>query len=400
MRDKTITVTLGDDLYIKAPHVFQYDYGLVLVLDGILLPEDYEVHFSNKKHGIAKKAEITEEGVLIPDEYLRSGEDIFAWVYVRNGDSDGYTVYSFQLPVISRSVEQGDNISTVEHNIIDKAMQALDEAVSETRQNVLNYPYVNEENYWMVYNAEQDAFVNTGVRADGTSVFNLTIGDVTTLAPGEDATASVTWDGNIAKLNLGLPSGDASTLVSIHDERSNSKTITINDGADNMAIDELIIKINPIMSGSGEPGPRNIREISGISEISFDHTAGENVTEYVTNFTNSAGVVYSALYKPLTGKLIVDRVLITKRCVDMDNSEFQPGWKNSGIRNVVGTGVSEVYTNQALNIGTCYGIDTTGDNDIIYLDYNHYNRRQSEWINTEIVVQICVMLAELIEYEV
>ena len=132
MRDNTVRVELGNELFVKGPHVFQYDYGLVLIIEGIALPQDYEVHFSNKKHGIAKKAEITQEGVKIPDEYLRSGEDVFAWVYIRNGDEDGYTVYSIQFPVIGRSVEQGDNITPVQHNIIDEAIAALEDAVEKT----------------------------------------------------------------------------------------------------------------------------------------------------------------------------------------------------------------------------------------------------------------------------
>lgn len=398
LRDKTITVTLGEDLYVKAPHVFQYDYGLMLVLDGVQLPADYEVHFSNKKHGVAKKAEVTESGIKIPDEYLRSGEDIYAWVYLRNGDEDGYTVYSIQFPVISRSVEEGDDVSTVQHNIIDKAIEALNEAVEQTEQNVLKYPYINDDHYWMVYDAEQGEFVNTGVKADGESAFDLEIGTVTTLPPGADATASVTWEGQTAKLNLGLPAGDTSNLVSIHDERINTAQVTVYDGADNLGVDNIQIGIEPIQAGSGEPGPRNIRRISGVTGVTLVREAGDDTVTYETSFEDEAGTVYSGVFNPMTGKLAVDRVLVTKRCVDMDNVDIQPGWNNSGIREIVGDNVSGVFTNQTLNVGTSYGVDTTGDNDLLYLDYDHYHMRQSEWKNTEITVQVCVMLAEPVEY--
>ena len=144
MRDKTVTAVLGDDLYVKTSHVFQYDYGLELIIEGVQLPAEYEVHFSNKKRGVAKKAEITEHGAKIPDEYLRSGDNVYAWVYLRNGDNDGYTVYSIEIPVVQRSVEQGDNINPVEHNIIDEAIKALEEAVEETEANVEHYPYIDE----------------------------------------------------------------------------------------------------------------------------------------------------------------------------------------------------------------------------------------------------------------
>ena len=82
----------------------------------------------------------------------------------------------------------------------------------------------------------------------------------------------------------------------------------------------------------------------------------------------------------------------------MNNSSMQPGWRNSGIRELVGANVSRVFTNKVLNIGTSYGVDTTGDNDILYLGYDQYGMRQSEWINTEIIVQACVELAVPIVY--
>lgn len=402
LRDKTITVTLGEDLYVKAPHVFQYDYGLMLVLDGVQLPADYEVHFSNKKHGVAKKAEVTENGVKIPDEYLRSGEDIYAWVYLRNGDEDGYTVYSVQIPVISRSVEEGDDVSTVQHNIIDKAIEALNEAVEQTEQNVLKYPYINEDKYWMVYDAQQEAFVNTGILADGGNLFDLEIGTVTTLAPGAEATASVTWDGDTALLNLGLPAGDTSNLVSIHNEVTGGEdgSVHVYDGADGLGIDSIIVKISPKQGGSGEPSPRNIRAISGTTGITLTQTNNTGSESYEVSFEDTAGIVYSGNYFPIDGRLLVSHVLITKRCVDMDNTSIQPGWRNSGIRDIVGENVSQIFEDQVLNVGTSYGVDTTGENDLLYLGYEQYGLRQSDWINTEITVQICVALPEPVVYTV
>ena len=175
MRDKTVTVTFEEgELYVKGPHVFQYDYGLVLIIDGIVLPQGYEVHFSNKKHGVAKKAEITNEGVMIPDEYLRSGEDVFGWIYIRDGNDDGYTVYSMQIPVIGRSVEEGDNISPVQHNIIDEAIRALEAAVVMTEENVRHYPIIGDNDDWFVYDAFGDAYVDTGIKALGDDGYSPT----------------------------------------------------------------------------------------------------------------------------------------------------------------------------------------------------------------------------------
>lgn len=398
MRDNIITAHAGTKTYIRTDPAFQYDYGLKLMIDGVELPEEFEVQFGNTSSSANKTVTGDASGVLIPDEYLRNGEDIHAYVYLHTNEDDGFSVYHIQIPVIGRAAIDEEEITPIEHHAIDEALEKLAEAVDETEQNVLNYPYINEDKYWMVYDAERDEFVNTGVKAQGDNRFNLDIGTVTTLPPGADATASISWIGDDARLNLGLPAGDTSTLVSIHDERENVATVTVRDGADNLGVDEFRIAIEPIQEGSGVPGPRNIRRISGVTGVTLTHTAGSNTETYETSFGSEAGTVYSGIFDPMTGKLTIDRVLITKRCLDMDNAEVQPGWRNSGIREIVGTGISQVFENQTLNVGTSYAVDTTGDNDLLYLDYNHYNMRQSDWKNTEITVQICVMLAEPIEY--
>lgn len=398
MRDYIITAHAGEKTYIKTDPAFQYDYGLKLVIDGTELPEEYEVQFGNTNSAANKTVVGGADGVMIPDEYLRNGEDIHAYVFLHTNEDDGFSVYHIHIPVIGRAAIDEEEITPVEHRLIDEALEKLAEAVEETDSNVRNYPYINEDKYWMVYDAERGEFVNTGVKAQGDNRFNLDIGTVTTLPPGADATASISWVGDDARLNLGLPAGDTSTLVSIHNELQNIATAEIRDGADNLGVDEIRIAIEPILSGSGVPSPRNIRRISGVTGVTLAHTAGSEANTYETSFESEAGTVYSGVFNPKTGKLIVDRVLVTKRCLDMNNLEVQPGWKNSGIRDIVGSGIAQVFENQTLNIGTSYAVDTTGDNDLLYLDYNHYNMRQSDWKNTEITVQICVMLAEPIEY--
>ena len=104
MRNNIITVHAGKDLYIKTESVFQYDYGLKMVIEGITLPEEYEVQFSNTRSFAAKSVTGGAEGVDVPDEYLRNGEDIHAYLYLHSGDEtqDGYTTLHIQVPVIQR----------------------------------------------------------------------------------------------------------------------------------------------------------------------------------------------------------------------------------------------------------------------------------------------------------
>lgn len=398
MRDNTITATAGDKTYIKTDPVFQYDYGLKLIIDGVTLPEEYEVQFCNTDSAAAKTATGNATGVMIPDEYLRNGEDVHAYLFLHTTEDDGFSVYHIHIPVIGRAAIGKEEITPIDHTEIEEALETMNELVEESEENVRNYPYINEEDYWMVYDSEQGEYVNTGVKAKGDNTYDLTIGTVTTLPPGSQATASLTWEDGNAYLNLGLPSADVSSIVSIYDERTNSNDITIYDGADDYEVSELRILIEPIQEGTGTPGPRNIRRISGVYGTTLVHIVGTDATTYATDFENEAGVVYSALFNPMTGKLTVDRVLLTKNCRDMDNSEVQPGWRNSGIRQLVGAGVSQTYTNQTMNVGTVFGVDTTDENDLLYLPTSAYGMRQTEWINTEINVQICVPLATPIEY--
>lgn len=401
MRNNTVTAVAGEKLYIKTDSVFQYDYGLKLVIEGITLPESYDVHFANTNSAAAKTVVGDATGADIPDEYLRNGEDIHAYVYLKNDEEYGYSVLHIHIPVVDRAAIDTEEITPFEHTYVEKALEIVAEAVHETEENVSHYPYINDEKYWMVYDAEHGEYVNTGVKAQGDNTFNLQIGTVVTLAPGEPATANITWEHGDARLDLGLPAGDPTGLVSIHDERTNATLVTIADGANNMALDEMQIAIPPVQAGSGAPGPRNIRRISGTDDIALTHVTDDETYTYDVSFTGTGkpGTVYSGTYYPMRGKLYVDKVLVTKRCVDMNNSEVQPGWKDCGIREIVGEGVSQVFTGQVLNIGTSYGVDTTGDKDVLYLGVEQYGMRQTDWINTEITVQICVLLPEPIEYD-
>lgn len=111
----------------------QYDYGIRLVLTGVNLPNAYEVHFSNKKHGGNAKAVLGDaSGVLIPDEYLLTGEPIFAWVYLHTGQDDGESVYLIEIPVEKRPAPDPTQPTPVQQDIITQAIAVLNNAIEET----------------------------------------------------------------------------------------------------------------------------------------------------------------------------------------------------------------------------------------------------------------------------
>lgn len=404
MRNNIVTAIIKGDTHIHTQHVYQYDYGLKLVFQGFTPPEFYDVHFMNAGDTSATVVHGGPEGVLIPDSLLLTGKDIYAWMFAHADNDDGETVYEIRIPVVQRAKASHEPVTPVEQNEIDQVMAQLrrgveitEENVAKTVTNVIHYPYINDENHhWMVWDAATEAFVDTGVEAIGErgKLENMRIGVVQTLPPGAQATASVEVGDDEIILNLGIPSGDALNGFALFEEQANQDVVTFPYGARNVAISDIIVKIVPEMEGSGEPGPQNVRRMSPRDGLTLTH----NSTEHVFTFGVHGGV-YGGTLNPLTGKLMIDRVMITKRCVDMDYNEYAAGWRNAGIRSIVGEDVDQVFTGQFLNVGTSYGINTTDGNDVLYLPYADYGMTQTQWIATEINVQICVMLAEPVEVD-
>ena len=71
--------------------LWQYDYGQVLQIEGVSLPDLYEVHFSNNPHGASKTVFGDQYGAKIPDEYLLSGANVFAWLFISSEGNSGST---------------------------------------------------------------------------------------------------------------------------------------------------------------------------------------------------------------------------------------------------------------------------------------------------------------------
>lgn len=118
--------------------LWQYDYGQILKITGIELPENYEVHFSNSPHGFSKPVVGNSEGARIPAEYLKSGANVFAWLYVHQGEDDGSTEYQVEIQV-RRRAQPSDVILEPEEmtdvaNLIGSMNAALESAKEERRK--------------------------------------------------------------------------------------------------------------------------------------------------------------------------------------------------------------------------------------------------------------------------
>lgn len=146
---------------------WQYDYGQVLQFDGLELPEAYQVHFSNTPMSGNTITQIGgADGVTVPDQYFQSGETVYAWVYLHEGEDDGETVYMVTIPVKKRPQPSDDVPTPVEQSAIDQAIAALNIAVEKAEDAIEHYPQIIDGT-WHVWDVTAEEYVDTGVEAQG-----------------------------------------------------------------------------------------------------------------------------------------------------------------------------------------------------------------------------------------
>lgn len=113
MDNKIVTARFAtDDNYVNVYDVYQWDYGQVLRIEGLKLPNMVEIHFSlQETSGEAKtRIGVTKDGVtdvVIPDSFLENngiGDNykIFAWIYIADKDS-GSTEYKITIHIKARA---------------------------------------------------------------------------------------------------------------------------------------------------------------------------------------------------------------------------------------------------------------------------------------------------------
>lgn len=107
---------------------------------------------------------------------------------------------------------------------------------------------------------------------------DFSIGTVETLAPGEQATATITGTEEAPVLNLGIPQGakgdkgDPGEVTQAEFDKllitdtASGEIASFPDGAE-FPMRSLKVALSPIQSGSGTPSPDNVRPISGWDEV-------------------------------------------------------------------------------------------------------------------------------------
>ena len=157
----------------KASPLFQWDYGQILQVEGIELPEVWTAHFANDaRGGTAYQAIGGADGVVIPDELLTTGKAVYCWIYLHTGEDDGETEYQITIPVIPRPEPTEEQPTPEQQGVIDQAIAALGVAVQEAQEAAAaaeaasaRAPYIGETGNWMEWDSVTGDFVDTGVPA-------------------------------------------------------------------------------------------------------------------------------------------------------------------------------------------------------------------------------------------
>ena len=116
----------------------QYDYGQVLRIAGLDLPDAFEVHFANVGD-TTTITQIAQNGVVeIPDQFFKTSRQINAFIFLHDGETDGETEYKITIGVLPRPAISDEEPTPEEQSAITQAIAALQAAVAATSQSETN----------------------------------------------------------------------------------------------------------------------------------------------------------------------------------------------------------------------------------------------------------------------
>ena len=194
-----ITASFGSLRSVTTAPAWQYDYGQILQIEGLDLPSVFEVHFANSPHSGTATTQIGQDGaVSIPDAYLTSGADVYAWIFLHEADTDGETEYSIRIPVKDRPIASDTQPDPVEQSAITQAIAALNDAVEQT----------GEDKAATAALAEAAAASSLIATQAAQAIEAMTVSSQT-LAAGSSATVTKTESGGVVNLEFGIPKGEA-----------------------------------------------------------------------------------------------------------------------------------------------------------------------------------------------
>ena len=145
-----------------------------------------------------------------------------------------------------------------------------------------------------------------GDKGDTGATPDISIGTVETLAPGSQATATMTGTPEHPVLNLGIPEGqkgdkgeqgevtlaELMTRAPVIIGNASGGVVNFIDGADNMPFKSIIADFLPIQAGSGDASPVNPRPLSGLTGLTI-RRGGKNLLKNVGQSGSASGITWT-----------------------------------------------------------------------------------------------------------
>lgn len=388
-----VTAVFGGSKTTRTRRLWKIDKGMLLQFVGLNLPTAYQVHFANTpSSGLAKVVTATSDTVEIPYEYLQTGADVYAWIYLTPENGVGYTEYMVTIPVYARPDTTDEEPTPAQQSALDTAISALNSGVESVQAAVAGvqdsidtalqeakdsgefdgadgYTPVKGVDYFDGERGEKGEKGDTGATgakgdkgdkgetgADGyspsatvtqtetgatvtvtdktgTTTAQISNGqDGTTFTPAVSAEGVISWTNDGGKTNpqpmsIKGPQGDdyiltaadkeeisqqaAVSLAPALDEKApiiyceaSGAIASFTDGADDLPVQDLVVQIEPVQAGSGDPSPDNVRTISGWTGAKvtrcgknwIDDTKRTVVTD-TTVYIGTTGVGYDTFLK-------------------------------------------------------------------------------------------------------
>lgn len=133
MKTNTITVNIPEGKErVMAPALrWEYDLAQYLKIEGLQLPEYYQVDFCNVGDEETITMVGTEDGVLIPDQLIQTGLPIAAYLYLQTGTESWNTEIMILISVMGRPERTDIEPTPEEQSTIDSLLAAMNEAVAD-----------------------------------------------------------------------------------------------------------------------------------------------------------------------------------------------------------------------------------------------------------------------------
>ena len=133
MKTNTITVNIPEGKErVMAPALrWEYDIAQYLKIEGLQLPEYYQVDFCNVGDEETITMVGTADGVLIPDQLIQTGLPIAAYLYLQTGTESWNTEIMILISVMGRPERTDIEPTPEEQSTIDSLLAAMNEAVAD-----------------------------------------------------------------------------------------------------------------------------------------------------------------------------------------------------------------------------------------------------------------------------